>query len=268
MTIIIISENIGQLCNTIKNLLSSIRIAKHTNGKYLIHDDNILINLFDLQDKIFINNNNYNENDNIIIKRYSWRLAIFDNDINLDKIIDNNFSLMFQDFNDHIFFKNYKNNCIDFIYKPELFNNIYEDYKNIFNNLIIKKNIIDEVNNFYNNNCNENTISVHLRSWVDCNDRKQYFNINNFYKKIDEYNNSINTFFISSDDINICFNIKKKYGNKIIIYENNSNTSLINAFINLLLLSKNNIIIGTFLSTYTELAYIINYNKDKKIYIL
>ena len=267
MTTIIIPENFCQLCNILKNFLSCMRIKNYVNGKCMIYNNDLLIQLFDFPDTIFFNNYINDKND-IIITRSEWRFTIFDTDINIDKVINNKFSLMFQDFKDHMFLKNYQNNSIDFLYNPELFNSIYEDYSNIFNNLIIKQNIIDKVNNFYNTYCNDNTISVHLRSWVDCNDRKKYFNINNFYNKIDEFNNGINTFYVTSDNINICYDIKKKYGNNIIIYESNNDLSVINAFINLLLLSKNKILIGTYLSTFTELAYIINYNINKKIYIV
>lgn len=86
--------------------------------------------------------------------------------------------------------------------------------------------------------------------------------INRFYNKIDEYNNGINTFFVCSDNMEMLNNIKNKYGNIIILYESNNN--ILKDFIELMLLSKNNILFGTELSTFTEMAYIINYNLNKK----
>lgn len=267
---IIIAANYCGLCNTIKNLLSCIRIKNNNNNiTFLIDKNNSLINLFEFTDTLIYDNNIINTNECDIIIRNHWRFTIFDNDINLDKIINNNISLMFKDFNENSLFKNYNNNCIDLLYRPDLFSNIYEEYSNIFNELIIKKEILNNINDFYNKHFNKYTISVHLRTWTDCNERKLNFDINKFYEKIEELNNGINNFFICSDDKNISYNIKKKFGNNIIIYEENTyNSSLINAFIELILLSKNNILIGTFLSTFTELAYIINYNIDKKIYII
>jgi hypothetical protein len=70
-----------------------------------------------------------------IYLRNSWRFSIFDTDKNLDKIINDKFSLMFNDFDEYQFFKNYKNNCIDLLYDPTLFNDIYVDYAEIFNEL-------------------------------------------------------------------------------------------------------------------------------------
>ena len=173
---------------------------------------------------------------------------------------------MFPDFNDNIFFEKYNNNSIDLLYKPDLFKDIYLDYSNLFNELIIKENILIKINNFYKQ-FNENTISVHLRSWVDCKERQQLFDINKFYNKMDELNNGINNFFIASDDANLCYIIKEKYGNKIIVYESDYETPQIKSFIELILLSKNNILIGSYITTFTEMAYIINFNTNKKIII-
>ena len=155
-----------------------------------------------------------------------------------------------------------------FLYRKDLFNDIYLEYANLFNRLNIKNEILNKINNFYVKNFNENTISVHLRCWIDCDSRKCNFNINNFYHKINELNNIENTFFVCSDNKNICYEIKKKFGDKIIIYEDFDVSDYILSFIELFLLSKNNILIGSYISTFTELAYIINYNPKKQIFIL
>ena len=152
------------------------------------------------------------------------------------------------------------------MYKPDLFDEIYEDYKSIFNSLRIKDEILNEIKSFQELHFNENTISVHIRSWNGHSERRSFFDINRFYNKIDEYNNGINNFFVCSDNMEILHNIKKKYGNIIILYESNNN--ILKDFIELMLLSKNNILFGTELSTFTEMAYIINYNINKKIFIL
>jgi hypothetical protein len=246
------------LCNNIKNFLSTIRIKKHIGCSILIDKKNELNEIFDFSTKMYYDKEIHK--DVCIYIRNSWRFSIFDTDKNLDKIIDDKFSLMFSDFNEYQFLKNYKNNCIDFVYEPSLFNDIYIDYAKIFNELEIKNNVSKEINNFYDNYFNENTISVHLRSWVDCGNRAKHFDITKFYEKIEELNNGINTFFISSDNKNLCYDIKNKFGDKIIIYESKNNSNLINSFIELMLLSKTNTLIGTYISTFTELAYVINYN--------
>ena len=257
----IIATPTGGLCNVLKNILSVIRIKNKNNYIFLINKHIFLDKLFD---SLPLNENN--ENKSNAIYRHLWRFALFDSDKNLDKIINNNFSLMFPDFCDHLFFPNYKNNSIDFIYRPDLFNDIYEEYSNLFKELKIKEYILQEINDFCKQ-FNENTISVHLRSWVDCKGRARNFDINKFYNEIDKFDDT-HRFFISSDDTNLSYQMKKKYGNKIITYDKDWEHPIIKDFIDLMLLSKNNILIGTYISTFTEMAYIINYNMNKKIIIL
>jgi hypothetical protein len=257
----IIINKYGGLCNTIKNFLSCIRIQKKYNCNLSIsRNNNILNNYFNIPDSMYSENNSQNN----IISRSSWRLAIFNDDKNIDKVINNKYSLMFQDFTDHIFF-NYNNNCIDFLYRQDLFNEIYEDYNKRFSELIIKDEILNEIQSFQQLHFNENTISIHIRTWNGDIERSPRFDINRFYNKIEEYNNGINKFFVCSDNMELLNNIKNKYENSIILYESISN---VKDFIELMLLSKNNILFGTELSTFTEMAYIINYNKNKKIFIL
>jgi hypothetical protein len=183
---------------------------------------------------------------------------------------------MFKDFQDNLFFKNYENNSIDFLYNKDLFGEIYQEYSDLFNiflneNLINKK-IIDEVNNFSNENFNEKTISIHIRSWVDYKPRAKKFNLNNFYEYIYKFNEKDITFFITGDNKKIVNEIinyqKSKNLNNIIIYENKNFNKDEITLIELLLLSKNNILIGSYLSTFTEMAFIINYHKDKEVIII
>lgn len=263
--IIIIPQDYSGLCNNIKNVLSIIRYKNKINFKFLINKKNMLNEIFDFSEEMYYNDKKINK---LIYIRDSWRFALFDSDNNLDKITNNVFSLMFPDFKEYNFFKNYKNNCIDFVYNPRLFNEIYCEYSKIFDSLNIKNNITIKIDDFCKKNFNKNTISIHLRSWIDCCERQKYFDINNFYKKINELNNGYNTFFISSDNKNICYDMKQKFGDIIIIYEDNDSSNTINSFIELILLSKNNFLIGSYISTFTELAYIINYSIEKKLLII
>ena len=266
---ILVPTNYGiGLCNNLKNVLSSIRIKNKTACKLsLTNYTNILHEIFDVSNTSYYDI--YDRNKATVIGRSSWRFAIFDTDENVDQITNDTFSLMFPDFKDNVFFQNYKNNCIDFVYRPDLFHDIYTDYSNIFNEFIIKKEILDTIETFYKKHCNEHTISIHVRSWNDDQSRKEKLDITKFYNKINEFNTGEHTFFVSSDDINICYDIQNKFGSKIIIYEPVENESpLLRAFIELYILSKHSILIGTYLSTFTEMAYIINYSSAKRIYIV
>ena len=103
--------NFEGLSNNIKNVLSVFRYKNKTNCNILICDKNMLNEIFDFTKfKIFPENNSKVE----LFYRSSWRFAIFDNDNNLDKVINNHFSIMFPDFNEYNIFTKYNNNCIDF----------------------------------------------------------------------------------------------------------------------------------------------------------
>lgn len=258
--VIIVKSNPNGFCNVLISLLSAIRVKNKIKCDKLIIKDNKLNNIFDF-DEI---EENDKEDEHIFFN--SFRLKVFDSDKNLDKIIHNKFSIMYPfDDTDCFYFSSFNYNFIDFIYRPDLFNDIYQEYANIFNSLKIKEVIKNKINDFYEKNFDNNTISVHIRSWTDAKDREKLFDINKFYDKIEEFNYGTTKFFIASDNINLCYDIKKKYGDKIIIYEEDT---LYRNFIELILLSKNNILIGTYISTFTQMAYLINYTSIKKIYIL
>jgi hypothetical protein len=185
---------------------------------------------------------------------------------------------MFGDFQDKLVFKNYENNSIDFLYKNELFNDIYQEYSNLFNiflnNNLINRKILDEVNCFVDKNFNEKTISIHLRRWLVPGDtaRNKNFNLNNFYKEIDKFNDENIRFFVAGDNLDIINKLinyqKSKNLNNIITYKNNNFNEKEIALIELLLLSKNKTLIGTYISTFTEMAFIINYHKEKNVIII
>ena len=91
---------------------------------------------------------------------------------NIDKVANNKYAIMINDFHDHFFFKNYNNNAIDLLYNSELLYEIYFEYSDIFNTVLnsflINKKILEEVNVFSNKYFNRDTISIHIRSWNDC----------------------------------------------------------------------------------------------------
>ena len=266
----IIYKESGQLCNILKNFISCQRLSNHFGCKIVVSEDaQIIKSLFDVT-KYKINN----IHDNIVV-RNSWRLAILNSDNNINLVSNNEFSKMFKDFKDHLFFKNYNYNSIDFLYNNDLFYEIYIEYSKLFNillNDLFNKNILKEVNSFYEKYFDSNTISIHIRSWVDAPNRKKNFDINNFYKEMDKLSYKNTKFFVCSDNKKYCYELKQYQKNKglnnVIIYENSLFTRMEIALIELLLLSKNNIMIGSFISTFTEMAFIANYNINKKIIIV
>ena len=272
--LIVLAKTCGGLSNTIKNCLGCIRIRRHfTQHRCIVDNANKLRELFDFPPEYYYPN----AIENVlapekIYDRMDWRFAIFNTDKNLDKIVNDPYSLRFPDFKEYRFFSNYQNNAIDTVYRADLFHEIYQEYSDIFNSIPLKPSILKKITDFSETYFNKNTISVHLRSWVDYQPRAVDFRIEDFYKKIEELDDGRNTFFVSSDDPTICAAIQSRFGcEKIILYNDKlevEETPLEKSFIELMLLSKNQMIIGTELSTFTEMAYIIDYHREKEIILL
>ena len=70
-------------------------------------------------------------------------------------------------------------------------------------------------------------------------------------------------FFVSSDSVNVVGELRDKYGERIIVYDRHapletSRSTRVGAqddLAEMLLLSKNNVILGTYMSTFTEVAW-------------
>jgi len=143
---------------------------------------------------------------------------------------------------------------------------IRKEYVNMFS--IIKSQIRDdiliEVDSF-SNNFTDKTISVHVRSGtgftIQCAGPPEayLFKLDETIKVMESYSDDY-TFFVSTDESveqgsnDILSTLQEKFGDRILYHERDS-SSVRGALIDLLLLSKNKIIIGTYLSTFTEVAW-------------
>jgi len=168
----------------------------------------------------------------------------------------------------------YKDNKdIDYMYMkiPEHIRNEYGLY---FNLLKPVPEIESKINNF-STNFNQNTVSVHIRSWnrnAELGRRSSLFQIDKFEKEMkNRINSNQNTsFYLTSDSsqvINHFTDLNNKpespFYQRIITYPRT--TTLDNSrdfpegiqedLIELYLLSKNNAIIGSHFSTYTEVSW-------------
>jgi hypothetical protein len=215
----------------------------------LNYSENNTISISDNEiDSIFNVSNNNN-----IYKLFGWRLYNFDKK-NIEKFCKDNF-----------FYKELLMNSLDFKYN-NIPNNIKSDYLKLIDNLKINTLIINNVNNFIKSKLKEKYLSVHIRTWYTFNsfedNRSDNNRYNHFIENKQEFINNINQsdlkiIFIATDNKNeiefILNNIKNK---EIIFYEKNKELSNIqNDFSELLILSKGTSIIGTYISTFTELAW-------------
>lgn len=126
-------------------------------------------------------------------------------------------------------------------------------YLEVLNKLQIHEDIVARVNTLAKN-FDSNTISVHIRSWDDDPGRRSKFHdINMFVETLDKYVYKYPNckFYLVTDDMdkNEIRTLHTRYSSRIL------NIPKDIALVELLLLSKNPILIGSYISTFTEMAW-------------
>jgi hypothetical protein len=161
---------------------------------------------------------------------------------------------------------------IDLLYEktPSYF---VEKYLKVLDRLKINPDIVEYVNDFTKDW--NNMAGVHIRSWY-C--QKRRFHSNDiFEEQIDKLNSE--KFFFCSDNSDVQDYFIQKYGDKVITYDrqvfnqphlaesgHHDNVQLTtDAFIELLILSRCSTIIGTYDSTFDEVAWWFSGCKSKVI---
>ena len=195
--------------------------------------------------QLLMQKNNFNQ----IYKFYDdWRLLSFPEDG-----LKRNFSQAFY---------SEKGNNIDFEYH-RISLSVRENILKYFNRLIPKKFITEKVTQFCSK-FDDNTISVHIRSWQEAKNMSKnmskFFDIRNVYKVMDREKQG--TFFVISDSAKILEQVKNRYKERILDYprtvspgDRGTTEGIQDAFIELLLLAKNKKLKVSHLSTYSETAW-------------
>jgi len=261
----IVSNNNGGLCNRIRCLVSCMRFAKKNKIVYKVYWEIL---------------NSYTKHVHILNCSFE---NLFSNKIEIKNISKTNIyykhhcMIIFEDDNIPVNFNNFNSKCnvnfikfdklnrnIDFMYNkiPE---KIKKDYINCFKVLKPINNLQKKIDNF-SKKFNDKTVSVHIRTWNRNGEesRKNYlFNIQKFENEMFKYKN--NNFFIATDsqEVKEYFKNISKLKNKITFYPRQTNLNTSRDFmdgvqedlIELYLLSKNKIIIGSHFSTFTETAW-------------
>jgi len=165
---------------------------------------------------------------------------------------------------------------IDFQYN-RIPKKIQDDYSEQVKKLVPIKYIQDELTRFYKKSFNENTVSVQIRTWKDETRRQGMFSKDEYFKHLDNLPNK--NFFISSDDQGIVDEIMSRYParsffypKRIRNYEPGSQDSKSIEFqqdclIDMLLLGKASLIIGSHLSSFVECAWWFGLCKPKVIIV-
>ena len=254
----IISNNKGGLSNRIKSWVSVMRISDNLNIEYKIYwkiisdykNENHILNC-DFNN-LFINNCELKIKPSKITKIYnSHCLKVFDSD-NLPKNFSKFKSNCKREFtkNDHL------NRNIDFEYL-RIPQNVIDTYIPYFKKIKLNINLENKIQEFMKK-FDENTISLHIRSWCLPNEesRNSLYSIKDI--KLEMNKNKNNIFFLFTDDINMIDNFKEyniiKYPRKSKIERNNI-LSIQEDLIELFLLSKNKNLLLSHFSTYSEVAW-------------
>lgn len=245
--------------NRIKTIASVIRINRESEIQWRsnLHPAYSGLQSTSFSD-YFVGLNETDELDGKYVYR-SWRFALTPNDI-----VPPNFMMETDITLYHMFTQQgetfspysgvYKTRHIDWAYGKTPHNTLV-DFINTFAFLYehINPKVLDEVNTFSQDNFDERTVSVHIRSWKDAPQRKgRLFDLQKFADIMCMYPSS--RFFVSSDDPRCIDALSNAFGKDRILSYQTDNPSM-DCFVQQLLLSKNSVLIGTPLSSYTEMAW-------------
>ena len=152
---------------------------------------------------------------------------------------------------------------IDFMYNkiPESIKNEYVELFKILKPIDTLQNNINK----FSQQFNEKTISVHIRSWnrnKEMGRRSYLFDLEKYKNEMNKYDNSY-TFYISTDSQQVKDYFQNQNNYNIIFYPRTSDLNSSRDFelgiqedlIELYLLSKNSIFIGSHFSTFSEVAW-------------
>ena len=256
---IIISTKDTGIANRMKSLASAIRLSMAYGKRFGVIWDTI-INIKNQdgsphrpQSKfsdIFINDFEVHNLLEYPVEKsllyHTWRLQLFEQDKippgfcpHIDKFAPNGVA-------------------IDFAY-DKIPDRLKREYSNIFKIFELKKNISKKINGFSKRHFNEKTISVHMRTYNDkagTRGKKKgiySFELDKFIQKMKEQDDSCN-FFVCSDCDETINKVIDVFGDRVITFKSEDRTTEEDV-IELYLLSKNNLIIGTKSSTFTEVAW-------------
>ena len=246
----IIAINASGLGNRIKAIVSCMRLDSN-HAVYWVKNKDLYCNFNDL----FSNKIEVKDVPPYIRCYKPWRLAVLPQDD-----IPEDFNSVTNDTNIFSYVDpNGRNIDIEYDRIPM---SVRQEYLKYFDKLIINPDILSEVQRF-SKKFDENTVSIHIRSWADDDERNQnYHRLQKFIdesKKFDEKT----TFYLTSDSDYVKLKFREIYGDRLFMYDRKTSIldSRLNSFgiqedfIEMLLLSKNSHIIGTYLSTYTEVAW-------------
>lgn len=169
-----------------------------------------------------------------------------------------------------------KYKTIDLLYHdtPEYF---IEKYLKVLDKIKINPDILEYVDTFLEDWTN--VIGVHIRSWWHAAPPRSYWHDNKMFEnEIDKFDSS-KKIFLCSDNDDVITHFTQKYGDRIITHNQMMHQTkcnvfhfhhddvqlVVDGFIDALLLSKCDTIIGTWASTFSEISWWLSKCKSKVI---
>jgi hypothetical protein len=241
-----IVKPIGGLGNRLKSLVSALRF---TNKVYTT--DRIFNLLFKKQFPVV------NEYQGKCLEFSDWRFRLKESDP-----VNENFGTVYLQCCSA---KEQSRYAIDFEYFriPEV---IRSEIASIFS-MLEPSTIIQQAVARFTEDWSKDVIAVHVRSWIDDPIRRAaLYNLEAYFREIDRRNASMRI-FLATDSMDVTSEFVKKYGDRVLFHpygapnlnphvsESETDETAIKAFVDMLCLSKGELLIGTYLSTFTECAW-------------
>tara|TARA_R100000008_G_scaffold49839_1_gene29758 strand:- start:14970 stop:15719 length:750 start_codon:yes stop_codon:yes gene_type:complete len=155
---------------------------------------------------------------------------------------------------------------------------VRESYIQQAKKLVPAEYIRNQLEEFSSENFDENTVSVHMRSWADDPRRQCLFDFNNYFKYMDEMTDK--KFFVCADHQHCIDVLKERYPHRVFDYPKRGDgnyspgTSYMStleasqdAIIEMYLLGMNPTILGSYLSTFVEVGWWLNECKGKVVIV-
>jgi hypothetical protein len=243
--------NPSGLGNRIKGTVSALRIAD--NIKDTVHN-------YDYpNDEIFTFEQTEHKTKEEVTICQTWQLEIFDDDS--DNLKNKNIFLSVCG-EGGIHFLN--EGSIDFQYF-NISDKMILEYLKYFNKIKFNSELLQQSNKFCSDNDIENCIGVHIRTWGDDLYRNnKLFDIQDYILEMNKYENN---FFVCADDDSVIQKLISIYGDRIVTasnfninnkhirYSEKYHEALYAATLDLLCYSECKCYIGTYQSTFSEVAW-------------
>jgi hypothetical protein len=140
---------------------------------------------------------------------------------------------------------------------------LQDTYSSLLSRLVLQDEIQNEIDGYCDSQLSDNLVTVHMRTWHDDgSSRRKMFSLESYMAEMDKWDGY--DFFIAADNFWFLPQLKQRYGNRVKYYENRTQECLPGqltddltklSLIELYILSRGNHIIGSYISTFSEVSW-------------